>query len=200
MFKNKPIGFFRFSLIDLIRKFITHKLFGSGILSHTPSIRLTVLVGHIHKVADDNIALLLQSGDGGIKALVATLAIITELFQFFGYDRSVIVKQIIEDFIGMLCKPLIVPCIEVISVTAIVCKVGKPLLADIDRFVFKELSIGTACFLNDRTFPFPRIPLSAVRVIPVFRCNMLLYGKAFDTVSEERQNTYLSLLSGQFPT
>lgn len=91
----------------------------------------------------------------------------------------------------MFCKPLIVPCIEVISVTAIVCKVGKPLLADIDRFVFKELSIGTACFLNDRTFPFPSVPLSAVRVIPVFRCNMLLYGKAFDTVSEERQKSVL---------
>ncbi|MFR4350003.1 MAG: hypothetical protein ACLT27_14280, partial [Ruminococcus sp.] len=78
------------------------------------------------------------------------------------------VKQIIEDFIGMFCKSLIIPCIEVITVTTIVCKVGKPYLADIDRLMLKELSIGTACFLNDRTFPFPRIPLSAVGIIPVY--------------------------------
>ena len=91
----------------------------------------------------------------------------------------------------MLCKSFIVSCIKVISVTAIVCKVGKPFLADIDRFVFKELSIGTACFLNDRTFPFPSVPLSAVGIIPVFRCNMFLYGKAFDTVLEERQKSVL---------
>lgn len=88
----------------------------------------------------------------------------------------------------MLCK-FIIPCIEVITVTTIVRKVGKPFLADIDSFVFKELSVCTACFLNDRTFPFPRIPLSAVSVILVFRCNMLLYGKTFDTVSEKRQKS-----------
>lgn len=91
----------------------------------------------------------------------------------------------------MFCKPLIVPCIEVISVTAIVCKVGKPLLADIDRFVFKELSIGTACFLNDRTFPFPSVPLSAVRVIPVFRCNMPSMEKPLILFRKNGRNPYL---------
>jgi len=198
MFKDKLIGFFRLTLINLIRKGSTHKLFRSGILSYAPPVWLTVLVCHVSEVACDHIALLLQSCDRGIKTFIAALAVISELFEFFGYNGSMTVKQIIQHLVSMFCKPFIIPCIEIITVTTIVCKVRKPITADVYRLVFKKLSIGTACFLYDRTFPVPSIPLCAVGIIPMLRSYMLLYGKALDSFGRTAETrTCLSLLLGQ---
>ena len=58
---------------------VPHKSLRCGILRYTPTVRIAELILEIDKVAYDDIALCLKSGDYRIKARVAALLIISEL-------------------------------------------------------------------------------------------------------------------------
>ena len=75
------IGFLRLFFIDPFRKAVAHKTLGCGVLRNAPAVWPAELVLHLNKIADNDITLTLQPRNNCIKALVAALFVVTELFK-----------------------------------------------------------------------------------------------------------------------
>lgn len=74
-------GLLRLFFINSFCKAAAHKTLRGGVLGNSPSVWLAELILHVNKIADNDITLTLQPRYNCIKALVAALFVVTELFK-----------------------------------------------------------------------------------------------------------------------
>ena len=178
----------RFLLLSAIRrghKVIAEQRLRSGVLRDAPAVRLSVLVLHINKIADNQIRLHLKPRYHRVKAGVPALAVIAKALELFRQQCAALGHRVIDRLILAGRKPIIITGVKVISIPTAIGKVGKPLPADQACPAAEKFPIYTASASGDWPFPFPR----AVRFFgkPQLRRAAFLHREAGDLPCEKGQ-------------
>lgn len=90
MLQNTDTGLLRVPLICRRDEIIPEKSFWRRALCDTPAVGSAVLILHIDEIRNADVALYLQPRHAGLKAGIAALAIVQDLFRPFGQDHFLV--------------------------------------------------------------------------------------------------------------
>ena len=109
------MGFLRCSPVDPFRKKASHHFLRRAVLRHAPTVAVPVPVKRVDKVADDYIALFLESGNRGVKAFfpfcllpAPAVGIACRSPKLLREDRRAGINQVKKLLVLILCESVVI--------------------------------------------------------------------------------------------